>query len=263
MTLLSLHKIVNNIYKIINKILYKFGWTLQRLSVYTNSNLQVLKVLDYLDIDVVFDIGADTGQFFSEELRFFGYKEKIISFEPLSEAYTKLSKSALGDVRWIIHERTAIGDFDGEVEINVSSNSKSSSILPMTSLHSSAEKTSAYIGKEKVPIVKLDTVAPYYISDSSNLFIKIDTQGFEWLVLDGAKETLQKAKGVMCELSLVPLYDGQYLWTDILNRLKIEGFTLWSLLPGFIDPRNGQTLQLDAILIKNTEQNNKANFIPL
>jgi FkbM family methyltransferase len=252
---------LSQFYKVTRKALHKSGWDLQRLSIYSNSNLQVLKILDYLNIDTVLDIGADTGDFFAKELLFFGYKGRIISFEPLSDAYRELNKAASRDSRWFVHKRSAIGDFDGEVEINIAGNSQSSSILSMTSLHSFAEERSAYIGKEKVAIAKLDTVAPSYISDATRLFVKIDTQGFEWQVLDGARETLQKAKGVMCEVSLVPLYESQHLWTDILNRLESEGFTLWSLQPGFVDPRNGQTLQLDAILIRQDNEKSESAFV--
>lgn len=56
---------------------------------------------------------------------------------------------------------------------------------------SSAALGSAYIASERMPIAKLDSVAKQYMTPESKLFIKIDTQGFEWQVLDGASETLQ------------------------------------------------------------------------
>jgi hypothetical protein len=88
------------------------------------------------------------------------------------------------------------------------------------------------------------------LRDAERYFIKIDTQGFEWQVLEGASETLKNATGVLCELSLVPLYEGQRLWLEIVERLKLEGFTLWSLQQVFCDKRSGRSLQVDAIFFK-------------
>ena len=84
----------------------------------------------------------------------------------------------------------------------------------------------------------------------SNLFIKIDTQGYESQVLDGAFKTLKKTKGVLCELSLIPLYEGQDIWIDLILRLEKEGFELWSLERGFTDRRDGRTLQVDGVFLK-------------
>lgn len=235
--------------KQIKRGMHKVGFDLHRLSPHSNPAFQLLKGLERFGVDLVFDVGANTGQFASE-LRSIGFKGQIVSFEPLPEAYQTLTATAARDPGWAVHRRAAIGDFDGEIEINIAGNSVSSSVLPMLDSHSSAAEGSAYIGSERVPIYRLDSVARTYIRDSSRYFVKIDTQGFEWQVLDGARATLGQAKGVLCELSLVPLYEGQRLWMDVLHRLEAEGFTLWSIQKGFTDPRDGRTLQIDAIFFR-------------
>ena len=63
------------------------------------------------------------------------------------------------DPLWDVYPRCAIGDHNGEVEINIAGNSESSSILPMLESHRSAAPDSAYQGKEIVPIKTLDDVA--------------------------------------------------------------------------------------------------------
>jgi hypothetical protein len=120
----------------------------------------------------------------------------------------------------------------------------------MLNLHLNAEVNSSYIGIEKAPIITLDSIADKYLDKSSNCFIKIDTQGYESQVLDGAYKTLKKSLGILCELSLVPLYEGQHLWKDLILRLEKEGFVLWSLQRGFTDKRDGRTLQIDAVFLK-------------
>jgi FkbM family methyltransferase len=201
------------------------------------------------EIDLILDVGANTGQFASE-IRRVGYTGKIISFEPLSQAYGALLLSSAADSMWEAYPRCALGDHNGEVEINIAGNSVSSSILTMLESHRSAAPESAYEGKEVVPIKTLDAIAGPYLKDAQAPFLKIDTQGFEWLVLDGARDTLPHIKGVFVELSLVPLYDGQHLWRDVIDRLEAEGFTLWTLQPEFSDRVSGRSLQVDGIFYR-------------
>ena len=154
---------------------------------------------------------------------------------------------------WEAYPRCALGDHNGEVEINIAGNSFSSSILPMLESHRSAALKSAYEGKEVVPIKTLDAVAGPYLKDARAPFLKIDTQGFEWLVLDGARDTLPQIKGILVELSLVPLYGGQHLWREVIDRLESEGFTLWAFKPEFSDQVYGRTLQVDGIFYRIPE----------
>ena len=210
----------------------------------------VANILQQLKIDLVLDIGGNVGQF-AIGIRAPGYKNNIVSFEPLLQAHQKLKKATVKDSLWLAHDRCAIGDIDGEIIINVSKNSVSSSILPMLKKHSDAAPDSIFQSSELTPIFKLDTLSPQYLKTANNIFIKIDTQGYEWLVLNGATETLDKTKGLLMELSLTPLYDGQHLWKDIVDRLESLGFILWTMMPAFSDIKSGQTLQFDAIFIKN------------
>src|SRR5690242_18383343 len=90
--------------------------------------VQVSTALSWLDLGTVFDIGANIGQY-GAALRASGFDGRIISCEPLSDAYPLLAKRAQGDVSWTTLN-TAVGTEPGEIEINVSANSYSSSILP-------------------------------------------------------------------------------------------------------------------------------------
>ena len=72
-------------------------------------------------------------------------------------------QSSAEDHLWDVYPRCALGDHDGEVEINIAGNSESSSILPMLEAHLSAAPESAYEGKEIAPIKTLDAVAGQYL----------------------------------------------------------------------------------------------------
>ncbi len=212
--------------------------------------IQLVSTLRKFEIDLVLDIGANTGQFGSE-IRYYGYTGKIVSFEPLSQAHSILVKTIAEDSNWEAYPPCALGDQNGETVINIAGNSQSSSLLPMLDAHRSAAPESVYEGEERVSIKTLDIVAGDYVKGARAPFLKIDTQGFEWRVLDGARETLPRIKGILVELSLVPLYEGQHLWRDLVDRLEDEGFALWALRPGFIDQRQGRTLQVDGVFYRN------------
>jgi FkbM family methyltransferase len=247
--------VVRKIIIIIRNIAKLFGILIIRDVPANSPQKQLSTILKLLKIDVVFDIGANEGQF-AREIREHGYRGKIISFEPLTSARKNLIIFSERDPGWHVHEQSAIGDQDGEVEIHIAGNSVSSSLLPMLESHSSAAVGSAYVGSERVPIFKLDSIANRYLEKNSNLFLKIDTQGYEWQVLDGASETLKQAYGVFCELSLVPLYHEQRLWRDIVDHLDQYGFMLWALQKGFTNPKTGQNLQMDGIFVRKTKIKN-------
>jgi FkbM family methyltransferase len=207
-----------------------------------------IKLLKHFNIQTVLDIGANTGQF-AYYTRHLGYRNEIISFEPLSSAYSILSKFAEKDKKWQIRN-CAIGDSDGQVEINVSLNSQSSSILDMMPDHLKSAPDSVYEGKEMVDIHKLDTILDDYRLELDQTLLKIDTQGFEKNVIEGARNSLKTMKGLQLELSLVELYKGEALITEMLNIIKDLGFTIHSLEPGFYDRKTGQLLQVDGVFYR-------------
>jgi FkbM family methyltransferase len=233
----SLKRLVKQFFRI-------FGIEVRRTQTSNHFPNTLVRALRHFEIDTVFDVGANVGQFASG-LRQAGFKGRIVSFEPLSEAHAKLCERAKRDPHWIVHPRGALGDRDGMATINVAGNSVSSSVLDMKESHSSAAQDSDYVGCEAAAIHTLDSVADQYLEEGSKVFLKIDTQGFEWQVLDGTLKTMPRIHGILLEVSLVELYTGQRLWKDMIERLEVEGFTVWSVDRGFTDPRDGRTLQLD------------------
>lgn len=179
-----------------------------------------------------------------------GYRETIVSFEPLADAHRKLLARSQGDSKWHVATRAAIGAGRGTVELNVAGNSVSSSVLPMLEAHSKAAPDSVYSAKEPVALMPLDEAAIPFVKNSNNILLKIDTQGYEWQVLDGAADLMTRSRAVLIELSLLPLYEGQRLWMDYINRLETAGLTLWALEPAFVDSQSGRTMQLDGLFIR-------------
>jgi FkbM family methyltransferase len=207
----------------------------------------VAAILTEKRINVVFDVGANLGQF-AQWIRKSGYAGRILSFEPLADVYRKLTKAAARDSQWIIAPRMALGCASGEIEIHVSGNSASSSVLPMLAVHQKAAPHSAYIDTEKVPLNRLDDV--YALSQEERPLLKVDVQGYERAVLDGAPHILKSCQAIIVEMSLVPLYDGQSLATELWEYLMRLGFQACYFNPGFRDPGSKRLLQMDGVFIR-------------
>jgi FkbM family methyltransferase len=199
-------------------------------------------------INLIFDVGASIGHYV-RHVRTHGYRGHIISFEPLAASFSILEAKARSDPLWKV-ENYALGHFDGESEINVAGNSESSSLLPMLPSHVSALPTAAYIGKERIAVRKIDSIISEHYRPGQNLFLKIDAQGYEKQILEGARGSLDRIVGIQVEMSLLPLYAGETLIGEMIPFLSELGYNLRATQPAFVDPVTKQLWQLDGIFFK-------------
>lgn len=201
-------------------------------------------------IDTVLDVGANEGQY-GLFLRELGYAGRIVSFEPLSAPYERLRRSAARDAWWTVAPRTALGNQEGAVRVNVAlNNGASSSILPMLEAHRLAAPDANYVGSEMAPMSRLDRAAAEFFTEAKNIFLKLDVQGYELPVLQGASELLTRICGVQLELSFLPLYEGQALFPEMAAWMQRAGFGIWGVVPGFLDNSKGRLLQADVIFFR-------------
>jgi len=236
--------------KTIKKLSRSLGIDLKRYNIQTSEAAKMHRLLAYHNIDLVFDVGANIGQY-AKLLRELGYSGRIVSFEPLSSAYSQLKAVSEKDPLWEIAPQTAIGNQEGEIVINIAGNSYSSSALPMLGAHLESAPESAYSGSETVKLSRLDTIAKDYIkSETKSIFLKIDVQGLEKQVLEGATAILPLVKGIKLELSLVPLYEGQVLFKEMIDIVEKLGYELYGIEPGFTAEKTGRMLQMDGIFFK-------------
>ena len=162
-----------------------------------------------------------------------------------------LKNNCKNDSKWNAYNY-AIGDSNTEMEINIAGNIDSSSLLDILPQHVESAPKSAYIGKEKIKVYKLDSIFKEFYNEGDNIYLKIDTQGFEKNVLDGAKESLKYIRGIQIEMSIVPLYNTQVLYQELINILNKNNFKLYSLENGFYDKNTGQLLQFDGVFYKES-----------
>ena len=205
-------------------------------------------LFQHYGIDLVLDVGASSGGY-ARDLRETGYQGHIVSFEPNRAAFDILAAHAHKDSRWEAHP-TALGNTSGTLTLNVSRNQESSSFLQINPKHTAAYPGAAYVRTEVVDITRLDDIFSSCSPHGAHPFLKIDTQGFEHEVLTGAEASLPDIVGVQIELSLVPLYDQEPSFLDLVTHLQQRGFALMSLQPVIDDPVTGQLLQADGLFFR-------------
>lgn len=233
--------------KLVNKLLKGTGYQLKS-SAYLDTDIKTrIKIAQSLNIDVLLDVGANTGQY-AQKMRAFGYTGKVVSFEPLSNIFEKLKQNSASDSKWEINNY-ALGKEDTEGVINIAGNMDSSSILSMLPEHEKNAPHSKYVGQQPIIIKRLDTVASSLYNEQNNVMLKIDTQGYEESVLRGAEKSLKHIKMLQLEMSIVPLYESEMLFTDMVRFLDQQNFCLYGIENGFTNSKTGRLLQFDGIFV--------------
>jgi FkbM family methyltransferase len=197
-------------------------------------------------VDVVVDVGANAGQY-GEMLRRLGFAGRLVSLEPVAEAYAELSRRAEADDAWEA-VCVAASDVDGELTLNVTGDSRSSSVL---------RRNERFAGKpgweqkesRQVPARRLDAMVGELLRPGERPYLKLDVQGYERQVLDGAGEALGRFEGLELELSVTALYEGQPALADMLPLLAERGFRPVSLEPILLDD-DGLLMELDGLFAR-------------
>lgn len=230
----------------LKRFLWKVGYDISKFRPTSHPIAMRRQIISSYKIDTIIDIGANTGQFARRMRSDINFSGRILSFEPLSSAFHTLQENAKNDPDWEVFN-FAIGDTEEKQEINIAGNSYSSSLLNMLPSHLKSAPESKYIGKETICIKTLDSIFGNLCTTSKNIYLKIDTQGFENKVLKGAENSLKHIDTVQMEMSLVPLYDGEMLLNEMCGIMSKKGYALISIEPAFSDPASGQLLQVDGI----------------
>ncbi len=220
---------------------------------YFNPSNSEIALIDYLlskyNIKTVVDVGANEGQFALKLLNKNYYKGKIISFEPVSSSFQQLLKNSQQASNWAVVQ-CAVGDSTGQVPINISQNSVSSSLRKVNAHTVEAEAGTAIVNTEMVSINTLDTLLKAH-QWQNDLWLKIDVQGFEREVLQGASETLKQAKVVQIELAVIPSYEQSPYLEEIIATMRASGFLLYSIMNGFRNYKTGQMYEMEGFFIRD------------
>ena len=200
-----------------------------------------------LEVDCIFDVGANVGQY-GKELRQIGYRHLIISFEPDWDAFRQLEIASRGDRKWKIFN-FALGREVGEATLNIMAVSLFNSFRdPSVAESSSFEHANTVVEERRVLI---DTLANMFarVQDDFGFrtaFLKMDTQGFDLEVFAGSAPIHDRLVGLQTELSLKRIYQGTPTWVAAIEEYRAAGFELAGLFP--VNPGDKELIEFDCVL---------------
>jgi len=202
-----------------------------------------------MNIRTIIDVGANVGQSAVEFRKIFP-DAKIYSFEPLHDCFVQMNAN-LRNVPNFKSFNLALGEEKKKLNMHRSKYSLSSSLRKMGKLHKEVFPKSAGETLETVDVDTLDNIAQE-LELEDNILLKIDVQGYEDKVFEGARNILGRIKVIIVETSFCELYEGQPLFSDIYELLHKQGFVYSGISCGDLLSRlDGAHLSQDSIFIAN------------
>lgn len=196
-------------------------------------------------VTLFLDVGANTGQT-GEMLRKAKWRGRIVSFEPIAQCFEKLARKAASDPDWrVLH--TAIGREDGTDRIGVSENFASSSLLEATPELIDIHAPVRYTRHEEIRVARLDTLFPDLARAEDVVHLKIDTQGFERFVIEGAGQALDRIFSVRMEVAVSVVYEGEMVVPEAITDMSRRGFVLVDAWPAWRHPETKEVLHFDLL----------------
>ncbi len=186
-----------------------------------------------LNIKVVLDVGANTGQYRDFLRNHVGFDGCIVSFEPVPELVATLRERASGDANWHVYP-WALGSSNTEAMINVMQRSQFSSFLtPENSMQPAFSDVNVVERQERVEIKRLDSVYETITAalPSGGVYLKMDTQGCDLDVVEGASGILDRIAMLQTEVSVLPIYSDMPDYHTSLTTLSALGFDVTGMFP--------------------------------
>lgn len=190
--------------------------------------------------DHVTDVGADVGSFAQACLQAWS-GVTVDSFEPLRQL-----ANLQPDGPWQWHQ-TAIGREPGRTVLWQNEFSPSSSLLEMCELHREAFPYTIQTDPVEVDVARLDAYAERV---HGRALLKIDVQGYELHVLEGAGELLDRYAAVVLEVSWVELYRGAAKPVELWDFLTGRGFVHDRRVDEMPHPVLRHVLQSDELFVR-------------
>ena len=191
------------------------------------------KLFDHFDIDCVFDVGANYGQYAKMLRQEGGFQGLILSFEPNPDAAQYAKRLALADPNWQV-EQIALSDSDGKQRFNIMADSQFSSLSKPC--HSETEMFRDWNKVTGTIEVKTETITTAFqrlqlVYGFKKPFLKMDTQGYDVEIIAHAGPALSEFLGLQSELAVKKLYENSVDYRRAIKVYESLGFEMSAFIP--------------------------------
>lgn len=218
----------------------------------TWEQLHLRKLLPYYNVDCIFDVGGNYGQYAQMLRKQAKFKGLIISFEPIPAAAAVLRDMSAKDPMWIIEE-CALSSNNGEQTFNIMQGSQFSSLSEPRHDEVELFRNMNKISEEiKVKTETLDSafVRLQKLYDFKRPFLKMDTQGYDVEVITHGKSVIKTFVGLQSELAVNKIYKDSVDYREAITIYEKCGFLLSAFVPNNVGhfPR---LVEIDCIMVRS------------
>jgi len=182
----------------------------------------------------------------------------VMGFEPDREECARMQTELAANSPWAVWdvEPSALAESDGEAILHLLSVPTNHSLLPPNSPLTQRYKMIKFeqVGSFPLHTTSLDKILfsqQHQPDDYWGEFIKLDTQGTEFEILQGARRTLsERTVAIYTEIEFCQVYEGQKLFSEVEIFLREYGFSFY----GFATMGSRSCKQLDKRLEAGRER---------
>lgn len=218
------------------------AWELAR-----SARLDLLPAGALAQVETAVDVGANEGAW-SLAVASLARPSKLVAVEPAPESVRRL-RAALSGIPGAEVVEAAAGDTPGTAMLNITRHSHNVSLVEPRSREMDALYGGGYDVAERIA-VETRTLDDITASLPAISLLKIDVQGFERAVLDGAPQTLARTRWLLIEVNFRSHYEGDSLFPELHAQLSASGFVLTGMSPPRIE--GGLALWCDALYTRST-----------
>lgn len=186
---------------------------------------QLRDFLGEFRINCVLDVGAFHGRY-CDLLRTIGYPGHIVSFEPVFESFQILTARMSGDRCWTGYN-LGLSDSDRQTTINTYEAGDFNSLLPLRSFAGDTYHFDAgNMGRQQITLRRLDSLFAEVTRGipEPRVFLKMDTQGHDVAVVQGASGCLEHILGLQSEIPAIELYEGMPTMPEAIAAYRERGY---------------------------------------
>jgi FkbM family methyltransferase len=193
----------------------------------------------------VVDIGVNHSQFLHLASRLWPGAD-IIGVEPNAALAEKANRYYSDNPRVRV-EACAVGAENGEIDLFVTANDQNSSIHKPTDAFHDDRSNDGVVRTDPVKLSRLDALLD---GVKGPMLLKIDVQGAELEVLQGAGDRLDDVTVIIIESPFEVSYDGAAGFDEIYRFLTARGFAYGGALGQLNSKHTGRVRQEDSIYVR-------------